>query len=147
LAHPTFAVSIAGTLEFISDRTRIVVLNLLAALGTLDPNMHKYVSIPAIFTSFFPRAILPAIQRDIFVFLSMSCSANAEVAAASFTCLNALVVSERHKIDLRDQIKKELLSKGFGRIARVRIFQIFFEDFLNNPNINNLNSRNGAVRR
>eukprot|EP01125_Pyxidicula_operculata_P022201 TRINITY_DN895_c0_g2_i1.p1 TRINITY_DN895_c0_g2~~TRINITY_DN895_c0_g2_i1.p1 ORF type:complete len:999 (-),score=248.54 TRINITY_DN895_c0_g2_i1:3227-6223(-) len=104
LKVPKLLELILASLEVVSDRMKIVIFHILAAVSIIDPVVHN--------------SLLPLVQRDIMIFLSSACSVNPEVAAAAFCCLNAMVISDKHDLPQRDILRRELLQKGLVEIAQ-----------------------------
>jgi hypothetical protein len=97
--------SLLRCIDFLPDHTKITTLHLLAALATIDEETHKNM--------------LPVISKEIDVFIKEAASVNTEVAAATFTCINATAISSVHMIPTTEVLKRDFLQKGLGKIAAV----------------------------
>lgn len=94
------------TFDVVSDRVKIHVLQLLSGAVSLDTEIHN--------------DLIPAVQRQIFVLISVASTHSFELATSAFIFINALVSDIDEDIIGGVALREELLQKGLARIIMVR---------------------------
>jgi hypothetical protein len=100
----SFVELILKSYDYVSSRTKIMILNFIAVLSLVDVEIHRSSL----------AKILPYVDQLLLTLQSES----VDMKIAGLTCINALVIAEGHESPDKDTLLQTLMERGLKRFVR-----------------------------